>query len=466
MLENGGHADGLRMLAWNFQLFSKFALEGTIRSSDGAMVRLRFILILLSTCLGLPAELSSGREWETGVVLLGNDRCLDGRVELVGDRYLIRKTQGNQVSIAQDQVQFVGNSWQEVYQFKARFLSRKSRPGDHYKLAKWCLSVQLLAEAGQHYLTLIQTHPPKTNPSVRKLGVEIKDAMLQQADFRRYLGLSPIVRSPSIGQPDVPTDGEVVSRQPESGVVTASAVALSGTSSGQSELDAQFNSRVQMILINRCGQANCHGHLATNPLRILEPANIPLAKGSRDNLASVIRYLSGSPAARTLLLDFATRPHGPQQSPGIGENEAHLVGELSHWIDQVASPVVPAHAVAPSGSPTLQPVLPDADSYRPVPAENDPRADQGRDSKGETSKAFTAIGFPVGADIPTAEELNELDDAITRELGFPPIQNSQDPFDPHEFNRLRAAAANSRAEGRQIPFADSEELTENLPVNF
>jgi hypothetical protein len=310
-----------------------------------------FVLII---CWAISAGRGEGQVWESGVVLLGNDRCLDGRVELVGDRYTIKKTVGNQVSIARDQVQFVGHSMQEVYQFKRKFLTPNSRPGDHYKLAQWCLSVQLLAEAGEHYLKLAQTHPPKSNPSVKRLGVEIKDAMLQQAEFRRYLGMAPIVRP-------------------------ASAASRSGPSG-------------------------------------------PSGPGGADgSLADTVVTSSGSTG-------------GPTRRD-----------QLTRWIESSEHPVVTAHAVAPTAGSSLQPLLPGSQNYRPVPgwtpaSDSSPRPGKRLESKPSPTEI---ANFPVGADIPTAEELDALDDMITTQLGFPPIRLSQDPFDPEEFNRLRAAAGDN-----------------------
>lgn len=322
-----------------------------------------FLLFALWNC---PAQWAESQIWDPGVALLGNERCLEGRIELVGDRYVVRKTEGNQVSIPREQVQFVGQSKSEVYQFKKRYLTSKSRPGDHYKLARWCLSVNMLAEAGEHYLSLAKTHPPTNNPTVKRLGVEIKDAMLQQSDFRRYLGMAPVVR-------------------PES------------------------------------------------------PARSSSPEGTKESTATSIVAASGITHGYPL-------PY--QQTPN----------QQNGWAQTTEYPVVTAHAVTPTlGSVTpgpepfvpnssLYPLRPGSQSYRTVPTQNNPDGlpTNSRDSRlGNRPHPYELSNFPVGADIPTEEELNALDEWITTELGYPPVRTTQDPFDPEEFNRLRAAAENS-----------------------
>ena len=132
------------------------------------------------------------QSWETGYVLLSNDRVLAGQVEMEADRYLIRKNAGNAVFVPRSQVQAVGHSLAELYQYKLGRMPMQARPGDHYKLARWCLSMQLLAEAGEHYLIVKKASPVEINPAVKRLGIEIKEAMLQQPEFRDYLGLPPL----------------------------------------------------------------------------------------------------------------------------------------------------------------------------------------------------------------------------------------------------------------------------------
>jgi hypothetical protein len=317
-------------------------------------MQLRVAIAVLSTvCWAALAGQVSGQIWESGVALLANDRCLDGRIELVGDRYTIKKIEGNQVAIGREQVQFVGKTMREVYDFKRRFLPSNARPGDHYKLAQWCLSVQLLAEAGEHYLKLAQSHPPQSHPSVKKLGVEIKDSMLQQDEFRRYLGMAPIVR-PS-------PDRKSVIRSQTGKSPGAAVIAASGSTEVASRDDLNFG--------------------AATPLHTVVNA-----------------YAETSP------------------------------------IESKLKPL-------PSGS----------QNYRSVPERtgNSSRLIRPSDRLSENSRAIDITNFPVGADIPTAAELNALDDLITTELGFPPVEVSDDPFDPEEFNRLRAV--NRRAASGTAP---------------
>lgn len=283
-------------------------------------------IFLVAVCL--TTRIGSAQVIEFGYVLLNNDRCLDGRIEMVADRYVITKTEGNQVSAPRTQVQFVGSSKLELYEFKRRSIPPQARAGDHFKLAQWCLSMQLLAEAGQHYLKVIQTHPAQTHSSVKRLGAEIKEAMLQQAEFREHMGLSPL--RPAAAK-----------------------------------------------------------HALSAP-----PGEVAVAKASSDS---------------------AFEPFSAQ-----------FGGRL---VESMQNPVVTADARMPVNPSGLRPVLPGAAQYQPVPAQ------------------AAAANFPVGEEVPTSEEIDALDEMVTRQLGFPPLtdrRNVHDPFDPAEFNRKRAASVSNR----------------------
>lgn len=390
---------------------------------------------------------------ESGFVLLSNDRCLEGRVELLADRYVITRTEGNQVSIPRNQVQFVGGSKKELYRFKVRSLSPSARAGDHFKLARWCLSMQLLAESGEHYLKLIKTHPPETNSSVKRLGVEIKDSMLQQAEFRTYLGLAPIVASDSVHQSAAaPLNG---------GSVVAAASSTLQVSADQlpMQVKALFADQVQHILLNRCGQANCHGQVGSTALRLQPALGTQAASKTEDNMESVLRYISQSPSGRTAFIEFATKAHGQRNTPPIQLKESKLTDAIDQWLIFAESKVVTAEARIEQTTAGLRPVLPGSAQYRTVPG-SIASVPASFTTHGERPNGYTAVSgesrielqFPVGELAPTADEIDALDKLVTEQIGFPPVSelvNSHDPFDPAEFNRLRATA--HRQEFQQQP---------------
>jgi len=402
------------------------------------IVRRQLLYSLVWSCSLFCSATAFAQVLETGFVLLNNDRCLDGRVELVADRCIVTKTEGNQVSIPRSQVQFIGSSKKELYRFKSRTLSPRSRAGDHFKLAQWCLSMQLLSEAGHHYLRLIETHPPQTHSSVKRLGVEIKDAMLQQPDFRSHLGLAPL----NAANPTIQSASATVSS-----VVPAGSAATFPAQQLPVQVKALFVDQVQPILLNRCGQASCHGHAAGNSFRLEPVLGVEAASKSQSNMESVLTYISRTPEASSVLLEYATQPHGNRSVPPIAQREARLAIEIDRWIRFCQSQVVTAEAISLATPAGLRPVLAGSAEYRPVPNPSVMSTNAPRMAFSDNELASIALNFPVGAEVPTADELDQLDQMITQQTGFPPLSggvSSQDPFDPAEFHRMRAAAAATR----------------------
>lgn len=406
----------------------------------------RILIRLLALAFSLTMVASAcAQVIESGYVLLNNDRCLMGRIELVGDRYLVQKTAGNQVVIPRDQVQFVGNSRQELYRFKLNRLPLHPRPGDHFQLAQWCNSVQLLAEAGQHYLKVTQTHPPATSPAVKRLGIEIKEAMLQQPEFRSHLGMAPLTRTATASTQSSSNLSHSPSVQPASSLSNA---LLSN------KVQNRFSEQIQHVLTNRCGAASCHGQAASNPLRLLDVASMHAARDTDANLRSVLPYINhvAGDSVHPPLLDYAIRPHGGSSVPAIDPREAVLIEALVGWIQFVQNPVTTAEATSSLQSPKLQPVPDGAQPLRAVPSQvqQHPFAANQSSTFATATDWQSPVDFPVGTDRPTAQEIDALDELVSRQSGVRAAGNPDDPFDPAEFHRLRSqrkAATNLQPRG-------------------
>ncbi len=390
----------------------------------------RISLLALAVLLGLLGGPVHAQVWNQGIALLQNDRCIEGRIERTGERYTITKAEGNQVSLPKGQVQYVGQNLIELYEFKRRGLPSNARGGDHFKLAQWCLRNQLLAQAGQHYLLLSQSHPPQSNPAVKRLGVEIKDAMLQQPAFRSHLGLAPVATQTwARSEPTGPPSSAQNQMDPAGGssISLASADERQGDPRVLGQVQSQYVDHVQFILFNRCGQAGCHGIAAKNPFRLQPVGGVEANANSHKNMESVLKYVSRDPSARAALVDYATRAHGGRKSPAIATRETHLIQRIDQWIAFVRNPVVTAEAIGPSRSPNgLQLVQPGAPQYQPVPNQQLPN---------QTAPSAVSSG---GQNTPSAAELDQLDAIITQQFAFPPKTKSSDPFDPAEFNRQRS----------------------------
>lgn len=362
--------------------------------------------------------------WEQRCVLLTTGSVVTGTVQQQGNLLRIRQNEGNEIRIDSKQVVAIGANIHELYQHKLAKLPRHARGGDHRQLARWCLSVNLLKEAGEHYLLLTQSHPAHSNQSVKQLGVEIKDKMLQQNEFRVALGLPPIDHQNSnnntLGNSTPPA-----TTQSSANVITASTdLSHPSMPAIPSQLQVRFSEQTQHILINRCGQAACHGSATKTPFRLIEVGGRDAFLQTQQNLNAVSKYISDDPQAKSALIDYLTTSHANMNSPAIGPRESQLVNEVVNWVQLVQNPVVSAEAWAQPN--TLNPVNPTAPQLRQVP-----RAP----AAGPT---VDVPQFPEGADVPTVAELDALD-ALIRQQQMPVnatrVPPNSDPFDPGEFNR-------------------------------
>ncbi len=241
------------------------------------------ILGLLLACCGTPtpvnAQISTLQSGPLGVVLLKNDRVLQGDVERRGDFYHVEIANQSAVTLPIAQVESVGQSIKDIYIYKLRSVSRWSA-GDHFKLTRWCIVNNLLDEAALHYQEVAKE--AGDHPRVKQLAIELKNQMLRDPEFRAYLGLS--AAEPSLGEA-----GEIQSSPSKSAVVSASA---NMRVVQHPQIVQHFSERIQPILINRCSQAACHGSQSSNQLQLLEPYARASLETSSKNLASVLSQIT------------------------------------------------------------------------------------------------------------------------------------------------------------------------------
>ena len=363
------------------------------------------------------------------VLLKKTDRILVGTVRLNGNFYEIDIADQSRVSIPRDHVEFVGANEFEVYQYKCRSISRWM-PGDHFKMARWCLQNKLVAQATEHYDVVAKAAPDY--PLVKQLGVEIEQKILSDEKFRAYAGMPPLVQT------------QVASKEPASG---NTAVTMASNSQRQSNAQASsttmvtdhpqiavyFNDRVQPILMNRCSQSACHGVASKNALRILEPVGTAYSRVSSENLRSALAQVTRDASGTPKLLSYATKPHGLQRQAGIALTETNLIEELKNWIQFSENPIVPAVATTPVGAPAgantpaskLNPIPPGSSPLRAVPQ--------------NAGGARANVEFPSGAAKPTTSEIDALEAQLNQILAKeqPTKAASEDPFDPAAFNRQR-----------------------------
>ncbi len=395
---------------------------------------LRTPLGLLACCgwltFCIAGQVARGQGTQSGGVLLKNDRVLLGQVQPQGDVFIVRIADQSNISLAKDQVVFVGRDLEDIYQFKLRSIANWN-VGDHFKLTRWCMVNDMLDKAAHHYQEVAKQ--AGSHPRVQQLAIELKTRMLEVAEFREFLGLQPLRQPTSGGQLAQPNAPQSQSTQPDVKLASGSFHAAQ-----HPHVVSRFNERIQPILLNRCSQAACHGGQSSNSLKLIEPYSKTFSQNSSDNLAQVLAQVASDPETLSPLLDFATRAHGIQRHAGIAVTETELITELREWIRMVQNPVVTAVGTSSQLSPAttpavanqplagarraavdaLQPVSPGAASLKQVP--------RGGAEPLVSDSEIEALEAQLDAILGPA--------ARTPATTAPP-NASLDPFDPAEFNR-------------------------------
>jgi len=219
-----------------------------------------------------------------GVIVLFDGRVIGGKVEEVAAGYLLTRPDGFSETIPSAYVRVSAETLDAAYE-KMRDSIRVPLPHEHVELAQWCAKQGLLDAAQEQLTEALRLDPNRRD--ARELLKQI-DAMLHQ---------KPIHAAADTPQPRT-GDGFIA---PEARTAT----------DVSRETTAAFVRRAQPLLLNKCGNAACHGPQTTTPFQL---AHVRSGAGSRaatlDNLQAVLRRIDArTPETSPLLESLATGAH-------------------------------------------------------------------------------------------------------------------------------------------------------------
>jgi len=350
--------------------------------------KIRFALCALALSVPGVTFLRAGApplEPRTGhVLLLDNDRIMEGDIERVGDQYRIRRSIG-ETWMAADKVQCLCASVEEVYLF-LRGRANADDPDEHLQLAHWCQQRGLRAQALAEATAAVELRPNHAEAKRYLTGLQRLDANAPAATVAHEEA------EPDLGP--VPT------------------VDFNAESLGM------FVTRVQPVLMNAC--VSCHVGNRGGAFRLTRTyeGDLNNRRATQQNLAAVLGQVNQSRPRESLLLTRAVTVHGgDSDQPPIKSRQAPAYRILEDWVQWALR--TPTHEVV--SSPIEPRISADPVVSKPAAAAAPP-----------AQPAQTSA--PAAATQPTAQPpaLSQAEAAANQP---PAAAGPADPFDPSIFNQ-------------------------------
>lgn len=247
------------------------------------------------------------------VLVLKNGRTVEGTINRNAGGYVVDKPTGSMV-IPEKQVQFAAASRAEAYQKVRESIDLKTA-GGHVRLAEWCLNNAYHDEAASELREALALEPKRDD--ARRMLTRLEEIVNPENPRNRLVEKSPPRTVDGFNTPEVRSVGNL-----------------------SREAAMQYVSKIQPILMNRCGTAGCHGPAETNGLRlerVISGSNTHRLYTDR-NLATVSRYIDTSSAEKSPLLAVPQGAHGKNgQLLFAGPAGTEQLKLLQSWVNSVAA---------------------------------------------------------------------------------------------------------------------------------
>ncbi|MCA9024446.1 MAG: hypothetical protein KDA86_04460 [Planctomycetaceae bacterium] len=283
---------------------------------------------------------------ETGRVILGD----------VVDRpggYLVKEQFGSAV-IPYEHVRVTAADLPDAYRKLSRMVTNPTA-GTHLSLAKWCRKNRLYDSAKFEIKQALLLEPERKDARqfLRELDRELEQGPPGGAGGFGQSTRGPLERASEAAFPGQPWKSRLRSasasfekQEPES------------TAGLSPEVVQRFVREVQPLLMNKCGNAKCHGNAATNDFRltIVRQGSSGFRIFTEQNLSSVLREIdSQQPVRSQLLMRALEDQHGGEtKSLFIGPGADRQLENLREWITMCAAEQ--ARAALIKGHPVKQAV--------------------------------------------------------------------------------------------------------------
>lgn len=315
------------------------------------------------------------------LLVLRDGKVVEGTICFAQGGYEEVKAGGGRIFVPDSMVWFTARHRREAYEQLCRQAPCRTAD-EHTEMARWCLTNGLHSCAREELQIALEQEPGHAGALSL---VKTLDAVLKTG--------SP-APGPKATTPRAETDGKE---------------ALGGLPPWAAR---EFVTRVQPLLVNRCGNAACHGGSKNAfALRVVRPGNPAYRRLTEQNLEAVRGRLSaGDPGASPLLLELRRPGHGGARKPlFVGPAGEAQLKMLTAWVAAAAGSAPPGPGGIGEGGPS-------------APA-----------ATGSTAEMAAGEVAPAAADAEAMEttEGDSASDLLRRSLAG----GQPDAFDPEEFNR-------------------------------
>lgn len=331
------------------------------------------------------AALAAGR-----VLVLDNDRTVEGTIERQGDDYRVRRELG-ETWIPAARVVKLCHDMDEAYAF-LRSRANLNDPDEFLRLARWCHTQGMRERAVENVRQAVQLRP-------------------NHAESRRLL--ASLERAAAAPPPITSARADATPSEPPAEV-------------GNETLGA-FASKVQPILMNACARCHACGKGGNYKLSRVHDVTTLSRKSMQQNLAATLAQVNLQDPSVSPLLTKATTAHGDStQAPLLGR-QAIAFRTLEDWV-QTTLATNPHLRREPPGAPagSAAEAKPAAPLFPPLETPGKPAASKPAGTKPEAAPAESGSFATVRPEPPKpATAIDPFDPAIFNGLVAPPMSGGR-----------------------------------------
>ncbi len=331
--------------------------------------------------------LSKQLDFTDGVIVLTDGRVFSGRISNLAGGYRVDWS-GTYAIVPFGKVDVTARSLNEAY-VALRDRTLKPTADDHLALAEWCLQNQLVGPARSEVVKALKLEPLR--PEARTLLVTIDERLNLKKEKVELRTRSAMTLDGFLRSPEKTADG--FSR----------------------EVHREYVRQVQPLILNKCGNAYCHGQAAKNSFH-LESVQRGIS-GNRmlrqSNLAQVMNQIDFVDPGQSPLLLKSVSVDKWHRKIFLGQRGGEQFKILSDWVRRAAAE------------------KPDAEN-RPAKT----------NAQNKIAQEVQLTGAEVASETPRKDD---HENTLLQEVRQ---QSRPDPFDPDVFNRRVHGASAKELGGR------------------